>query len=502
MHPLIKKLASQTAIYGLSSIAGRLLNYLLVPLHTRIFNPGEYGVVTEFYAYVAFLNILFTYGMETAFFRYSNLEENKKKVYDTSLLSLLFTTLTLVAGILIFSQPIATAIRYPDHADYIIWFTLILGLAAISDIPFARLRQENRPIRFATFKLVNIITNVAFNVFFLLLCPYILATPSLEALHGFISLVYYPELGVGYVFISNLIASIVTMLALWKYVFVKKWEVDFILWKKMMGYALPLILVGLAGMVDETLSRILLKYRLEMSPEAAMHELGIFGACYKLSILMTLFIQAYRMAAEPFFFGESKKTNPQFTYARTMNFFSIFCCFIFLFVMLFIDAFKMIFIGPQFYEGVKVVPILLLANFFLGVYYNLTIWYKLTNQTGLGAVVAIYGAVVTIIFNWWLIPVFGYMGSAWVTLGCYGSMMIISYLMGQRYYPVPYDLKRFLVYVGISIGLYFLSVQVEAFIPASFWYLHYLFGVILLGGFAGLVYLFETGRIRVFKAIV
>lgn len=501
MHSLLKKLASQTAIYGLSSIAGRLLNYLLVPLHTRIFNPAEYGVVTEFYAYVAFLNIIFTYGMETAFFRYSNLEENKKKVYDTSLVSLICTTLMLVTGILIFAQPVASAIRYPDHADYIIWFTLILGLDAITAIPFARLRQENRPIRFAAYKLLNIVINVSLNVFFLLLCPYILSTPSLSGLHPMITMVYYPELGVGYVFISNLFASIVTMLALWKYVFISKWEVDFGLWKKMTGYALPLILVGLAGMVDETLSRILLKYRLEMSPEAAMHELGIFGACYKLSILMTLFIQAYRMAAEPFFFGESKKENPERTYARTMNFFAIFCCFIFLFVMLFIDAFKAVFIGPQFYEGVKVVPILLMANFFLGIYYNLTIWYKLTNRTGLGAVVAVYGALFTIVFNWWLIPVYGYLGSAWVTLGCYGSMMIISYLMGQRYYPVPYDLKRFLFYVSVSLGLYFLSVYLAPYIAPAARYLYYVLGIALLTAFAGVVYIFETGKIRFFRTL-
>jgi O-antigen/teichoic acid export membrane protein len=498
LSSLVKKLAQQTVIYGLSSIVGRFLNYLLVPLHTRIFLPAEYGVVTEFYAYVAFLNILFTYGMETAFFRFSTRSENKAGVYHTSLTSLLFTSILFSSALILFAKPIATALGHADHHHYVTWFALILALDTLVAIPFARLRQENRPMRFAFFKLLNIGVNVGFNLLFLLLIPWILSHQHNAELHLFLRHWYSEELGVGYVFLSNLIASAVTFVALSFFFRELKLKIDFTLWKQMLWYALPLILVGLAGMVDEKLSVILLKYRLPVSPQEAQHAIGIFGACYKLSILMTLFIQAYRMAAEPFFFNESTKANPQLTYARMMNYFSIFCCFIFLSVSLFLDVFAAVFLSEKYFEGLRIVPVLLLANFFLGVYYNLTIWYKLTDKTNLGAIVAVYGAVITFLLNWWLIPVFGYMGSAAVTLICYSSMTVISYFLGQKYYPVPYNVGRFFFYLFVAGGLVALAYWLK---PQAGVVAYYFSAVLLMAVFALTVYLLEVRNRKPLKAM-
>ena len=491
MSSILKRLAGQTIIYGLSTIVGRFLNYLLVPLHTRIFNPGEYGVVTEFYAYVAFLNIIFLYGMETAFFRFATSEKDSKKVYSTSLSSLLFTTLLFSSALILFARPIADTLGHGDHHEYITWFALILGLDALVAIPFARLRQENRPIRFAMFKLFNIGVNVAMNVIFLLLIPWILSNQHSGDLHVFIRSWYRPEIGVGYVFISNLVASAVTLIVLFAYFRKVQLKLDFSLWKKMLVYALPLILVGLAGMIDEKLSIILLKYRLPVSPEEATYTIGIFGACYKLSILMTLFIQAYRMAAEPFFFNESKKQNPQLTYAKAMNYFVIFCGFIFLFVVLYLDAWKTVFIGKEFHSGIHIVPILLMANLFLGVYYNLTIWYKLTDKTNIGAIVAIYGAAITFALNWWWIPIFGYTGSAVVTLVCYSSMSVISYFLGQKFYPVPYQVGHFFFYLFLAIGIFFIGRFLHAIVAPV---LYYVIATGLIGMYVLLVYVVEKRK--------
>lgn len=488
MHPIAKKLAGQTAIYGLSSILGRFLNYALVPIHTRIFLPQEYGVITEFFAYVAFLNIIFTYGMETAFFRFAAQADQKKKAYDTALFSLLITSGIFAGTLALLSKPIADALSYPEHAEYILWFALILGFDAVCAIPFARLRQENRPIKFAAIRIFSISVNVILNLFFLIACPWILSTPSLQSLHPFISSIYHREVGVGYVFIANLIASAATLLLFIPgYIVFPNWQIDRDLFKKMLRYSLPLLIVGLAGMIDETLSRAILKYRLPVAPEEAMRQLGIFGACYKISILMTLFIQAYRMAAEPFFFEESTKKKPQITYAKTMNYFVIFCSFIFLFVMLFADVFKKVFITPAYYEGMKVVPVLLLANFFLGIYYNLTIWYKLTDRTAAGALVAVYGALLTIILNWWWIPVFGYVGSAWATFVVYGSMVIISYFLGQKFYPVPYNLKRFALYVGLALLLVYADAKLVSLIPESLPLLKYVYAITLMALFISII---------------
>ncbi len=446
MSPL-RKLASQTAVYGLSTILGRFLNYLLVPLHTRVFDTDEYGVVSELYAYISFFLVVLTYGMETAFFRFSQDEEKKDKVFPTAFVSVSISSVVFMLGMGVFAQPIANAIHYPNHPEYIVIFSLILGFDAMASIPFALLRQQGRPAKFAIVKNINIISNILLNIYFLMLCPYMQHKSN-------ISLPFYDAtIGVGYVFISNLAASIITLPLLSKEILWMKKGFDPTLWRKMIAYGLPLLIVGLGGMVNETLDRAIMKYLLPAG-KGTLSQVGIYGANYKLSVLMSLFIQAFRFAAEPFFFSHAKTLDKKIIYARVMDYFVIVCLGIFLIVTLYIDLLKY-FIGERFYEGLKVVPILLLANLCLGVYYNLSIWYKLSDQTSKGAIISLIGAGVTIGLNIWWIPVFGYVGSAWATFLCYFSMMLICYGMGMKYYPIPYHIRHILSFTGIALILFF-----------------------------------------------
>jgi len=434
----IKNLAGQTAIYGVSSIVGRILNYLLVPLYTRAFITAEFGIITEMYAYVAFLIVILTYGMETAFFRFSQVDK-KKNVYSTSLISLLGTSSLFIIIITFFSHDIANLLQYPNHSEYIIWLALIVSLDALSSIPFAKLRAQNKAKRFMVIKLINIAVNIGLNLYFYV---------------DFHNWGLKQGVGVEYVFISNLISSIITVLLLLPEIIKTKYTFDFELWKKMLVYALPLLVAGLAGIINEAMDRILLKYLLPK--DIAMSQLGIYGACYKISILMTIFIQAFRYAADPFFFSNAKEKNSKKLYADVMKYFVITVSFIFLGIMMYEDI-VILFIGEPFRVGAPVIPVLLLANLFLGIYFNLSIWYKLTNKTLYGAYIAIFGATITLVLNFLLIPVIGYMGSAWATFICYASMMIVSYLIGQKHFPVKYDFKRIIGYLCLSVSLFFIS---------------------------------------------
>jgi O-antigen/teichoic acid export membrane protein len=485
-----KKLAGQTAIYGLPTIVGRLLNYLLVPLYTRTFLTAEYGVVTEMYAYVAFIYVVLSYGMETAFFRFLTQENEHKKVFGTSVLSLLVTsTLFTLAGF-IFSGNISQFMGYPGHPEYIRWFILILATDAISTIPYANLRFLNKPFRFALIKIVNIATNIGFNLFFIVLCPYLLAHPPGGLVSSIIQKVYDPSIGIGYIFISNLFASVLSFVMLLPDILRIKLKFDFTLLRNMLAYAWPLLIFGLAGIVNETFDRVILKHLLPESSNP-MAQLGIYGACYKVSILMTLFIQTYRYAVEPFFFDHSRHAKAKETYARLMHFFIIICLLIFLVIMLFEDI-VILFIGPEFREGRAVIPILLMANLFLGVFYNLSVWFKLTNNTRKGATISIIGAIITLVLNFLLIPVMGYMGAAWATLACYVSMMVISYVMGQRYYRIQYDLKGAGIYLVLALSLYGISVYSHADQPI----LNYSVGFLLMLLFLGIVAYRERHSIK------
>jgi O-antigen/teichoic acid export membrane protein len=455
----IRKLAGQTAIYGFSTIVGRLLNYLLVPLYTYQFaDPRDFGVLTEFYAYTSFLNVILTYGMETALFNFSAKCDDKASVYSTALLSLAFSGALFLAATLWQAETLARWLKYPDHADYIRWVAWILALDALAAIPFARLRELQRAQRFAWIKILNILTNIGGNLFFIGLCKWAYDTGASGRL-AWATQFYDPDIGIGYVFVANLIASAATVLLLAPEFLAVRLRFDLGLWRRMLRYALPLLIAGLAGMVNETLDRVLLKYLL---PETvALEQLGIYGACYKIAIFMTLFTQAFRYAAEPFFFSHYRQRDARELYAKVMDGFVLAGSFIFLGVMLNLDWIQY-FIGANYRTGLDVVPILLMANLCLGVFFNLSIWYKLTEQTRFGTYLALWGAFVTVTLNLYWIPRLGYTGAAWATLACYASMALLSYGFGQRYYPVRYDLRRILGYPALVIAVWQLTQAIPA----------------------------------------
>lgn len=449
MNPL-KKLASQTAVYGLSQIVGRFVNYLLVPLHTALFDTAEFGINTLMYSYVTFFNVLLTYGMETAFFRFSQKQDNPEQVYSTALTSLISSSLFFGLMFGVFSPQIASFINIPEHPEYVVYFTAIMALDSISAVPFAYLRQQNKALKFAIVKNINIFTNILLNLYFLMLCPYV------QKEYGTLLPMYDGNINIGYIFIANLIASIITIPLLWKEILaIRNASFNKILWREMLVYGLPLMVVGFAGMINETLDRIIISY-VYTDVQEGLRATGIYGANYKLSILMSLFIQAFRYAAEPFFFNHAKDNDKRHIYATVMNYFTLVCLVLFLTVTLYIDVFKH-FINNRYWEGLHVVPILLLANMFLGMYFNLSIWYKLSDNTNKGAMISTIGAVITILANIVLVPIWGYTGSAWATLICYVSMAVICYAMGAKYYPIPYQVKRLMGYVCFALVLYFVA---------------------------------------------
>ena len=462
MNPF-KKLAGQTAIYGLPTIVARLLNYFLVPLFTRIFLTAEYGVVTEMYAYVAVLFAILTYGMETSYFRYATTYPDKQRVYGTSLASLITTSLLFVLVVFMSAPTLSQAIGYSNHPEYLKWFALILAADAITSIPYAHLRLSNRPLRFAIIKITNILVNIGFNLFFLVYIPARITHDPVLFESSFLRHFYAPSIGVGYIFISNLIASLITLLMLSPEILKAKIKPDLAILKNMLSYGWPLLIFSLAGIINETFDRVIMKHMLPDGVDA-MAQLGIYGACYKVSILMSLFIQTYRYAAEPFFFESSKNKDAKETYAKLMNYFLIICFLIYLSVMLFLD-FVILFIGEDFREGAAVIPILLWANLFLGVFYNLSVWFKLTDKTRIGAMISVAGAIVTLILNIVLIPAIGYMGAAWATFICYAFMMILSWLIGQKYYPVKYDLNSAGIYAFATIVIYIISLFTDDLEP-------------------------------------
>jgi O-antigen/teichoic acid export membrane protein len=496
----IKRLAGQTAIYGIPSVLGRILGYLLVPLYTRVFLPGEYGTVNVFYSYASLLMVILTYGMETAFFRFNEHEHDLEKVFSTGVISLIISSLLFLLMVSFSAGDVARWIEYPDHREYVIWFAWILALDAISAVPFAYLRAQNRPARFAWIKMTNITVNIVLNLFFLLLCPFILKQYSGTLPGKFITLIYRPHWGIEYIFISNLIASSLTLVMLLPQISVVRWKIQPDLWKRMLLYAFPLLFAGMAGIVNETFDRLLLRYLLPK--DIASYQVGIYAACYKISILMTIFIQAYKYAAEPFFFAQAKEKDAREVYARIMDYFIITVSLIFLVTMLFLDDFIMpVLVGKKYWEGKGVIPVLMMANLFLGVYYNLSIWYKLTAKTSWGAWLSLVGAIITLVLNFWWIPlssdhlIYGYYGSAWATFICYGSMMILSYLIGQKYFPVKYNLLKFAGYLGLSVLLCVISSVIKPELSV----LRIGFHTILLLIFLGIVYLIEKPAISIFK---
>lgn len=470
----IKKLAGQTLWYGVSSIVARFINYLLTPYLTLKLTAAQYGEQVLVYSFIPFMNILFTHGMETAFFRF-NQNNDKKSVYNTSSISLIFSSLFLSFLLIVFKDPVARFIKLENNPEYILLAALIIGLDALSTIPFAKLRLDGRPRKFAAIKIAGIVINVLSLYFFLSVCPAIIKNNP----DSFLTHIYKADWKVGYVFVANLIQAGVTLLLLSKEFLGFKLKIDKSLWRQMIFYSLPIMVAGFGGMINETFDRIMLGWWAPAATEeAAKVQVGIYGAVYKLSILITLAVQAFRMGAEPFFFNQSKSDDAPKIYARVMKFFVITLCLMFLAVVLYLDIWKLFIQNPAMWVGLTVVPILLLANMFLGIYYNLSIWYKLGNKTMAGAYITLIGAAVTLLINYLFIPRFGYIACAWATFACYGLMMVISYLWGQKNYPVPYAWKKLIAYIIIAVLIYFVHHFATSYIINKWFY--YVFATLLL----------------------
>lgn len=462
-------------------MASRFLGYLMnMALPFFIALPEHTADLVQVYSIIPFLNVVFAYGMETAYFRFSQTQDTKK-LYSTLSLSLMASTL-LFSAVLYFNRDTITSIAGLErNAGFVTWMILIIAIDNLNTLPFARLRQENRPRRYAFARVAGILTNVIMVILFLGIIPAYLKKNPDSTLH----LVYNEHIGLGYYLIGNIFGSTCTLLLLSKELRQIQFSFDIRLWKEAMKYSAPLIIVGLGGMVNDVLSRLIYRHVVGLPLEQANHELGIFANVFRLALVITIMIQAFRMAAEPFFFNKSKEENAQKTYARVMKFFVIACCFMFLLVGLFLDVFRWVFntyAGHSWTEGLDIVPMLALGNIFLGIYYNLSIWYKLTNKNMTGAWITIIGALITIVLNVILIPWLHYTGAALATFFCYFSMMLISYQLGKKYYPVPYATKKLSAYLVLSILIYLFHKGI-VFVSH-----HHL--VISIGSAALLLYLF------------
>lgn len=449
----IKKLAGQTLWYGIPTIASRFLGYLMNLSLPLIFaQPSKTADLTQVYAMIPFLNVLFTYGLETAYFRFSQ-DFDQKRLYNTLSVSLIGSTIFFTSLLFIFKNDIARLANLEQHPEYINWMAGIIFFDAISTLAFARLRQENRPKRYAFARIAGVVMNILVVVLFLGVIPKYAA----ENPNSFFGTFYKKDSGIGYYLIGNLAGSIVTFIILRKEFAQIRFHFDPILFRKIMRYAYPLVIVGMGGMVNDMLSRLIYQHVVDLPEQEAKHQLGIFGNIYRLAVLITIMIQAFRMAAEPFFFSQGKDENAPKIYARIMKFFVIACCFMFLCISLYIDVFAWFFEAikkPAWVEGLNIVPLLALGNIFLGIYYNLSIWYKLTNRNMIGAAITIGGAIITIVLNVLLIPKFHYTGAAIATFCCYLFMMIVSYMLGQKHYPVPYARKKLIAYIVMVLMIY------------------------------------------------
>nr|MBP6430860.1 polysaccharide biosynthesis protein [Ferruginibacter sp.] len=370
---------------------------------------------------------------------------------------------------LLFKNSLASAADLNEHPEYLLWMIAIITVDNLNTLPFAKLRQENRPKRYAFARVAGILINLFVVIFFLGIAPKIMANNPTS----FLSSIYNPNVGLGYYLLGNLCGSLFTLILLSKEIRQIKLKFDTVLWKEVMAYSAPLIIVGLGGMINDVLSRLIYRHVVDLPKVQADHELGIFANVFRIALLITILIQAFKMAAEPFFFNKSKDENAQRTYARVMKFFVIACCFMFLFIGLYLDVFKWIFItfaNPNWAEGLNVVPLLALGNIFLGIYYNLSVWYKLTNKNMYGAVITIIGAIITIVLNIILIPKFHYAGAAMATFCCYLFMMISSYMLGQKHYPVPYATKKLIAYIVLVVIIYFVHVLIKNILPNTLWF--------------------------------
>jgi O-antigen/teichoic acid export membrane protein len=441
---LYKKLFKQTAIYGLATVLPRMFSFLLVPLYTDLLPKTEYGKVSIIFAWMIFFNVILAYGMETAFFRFYNKEPNKKAVVETSMVSVFWSSISFLFLALLFRNNVADWLGIDSqYITYTIW---ILALDALVIIPFSKLRVNQKPLTYAVIKIGNVLVNLILTVVFLVFIPMLIkANP-----HGFLHSVYVDNFQIGYIFVANIIASLLTFVALFPDYVYLNWKIDSNLWKQMTRYGMPIMVAGIAFAINEQFDKILLSKLLPVT--IAESEVGVYSACYKLGLFMVLYRTAYTLGIEPFFFSHADDKNAPKTYAMVTKYFVIFGSFILLSVIVFADLFKQLMIrDSSYWVAMKVVPLIILANFFLGIYTNLSIWYKLIDKTYIGAYISLVGAIITLLLNFLLIPSMSYYGSAIATLAAYGSMMFISYYLGNKYYPIPYDLKKISGYLSLSI---------------------------------------------------
>jgi O-antigen/teichoic acid export membrane protein len=472
---LYKNLFKQTFIYGIATVLPRMLSFLLVRLYTDLMPTNEYGKVTIVLSWMVFFNVILSYGMETSFFRFYNKEEDKKSVIETTTISIFWTSISFLIIALLFRNTLAYwANVETQYVTYAIW---ILVFDALTIISFSRLRATQRPMKYAIIKIGNVVVNLGLNIFFLLFLPN-LAESNPES---FWASIYIHDFQVGYIFVANLIASLLTLLVFLPDYITLKWHFSVSLWKNMINYGWPILFAGLAFGINEHFDKILLEKLLPN--DIALSEVGAYSACYKLGLFMVLFRTAYTLGIEPFFFSHAGNENAPQTYATVTKYFVIFGSLILLCVVVFADLLKVVLIGnSEYWEAMKVVPLIILANFFLGIYTSLSVWYKLIDKTKIGAYISIVGAVITLVLNYLLIPEFSYMGSAIATLAAYGSMMSISYYMGNKHYPIPYDKKRIFGYLGISTLLAGLSFYIPMFRES------YIFGIFAIVLFACFIY--------------
>ncbi|WP_026913613.1 oligosaccharide flippase family protein [Christiangramia portivictoriae] len=474
----IKNLFKQTFVYGLATVLPRMVSFLLVPLYTDILPKEEYGEISVIFAYFVLINVILAYGMETAFFRFYNKSEDPNRVLSTSGWSLVITSLLFTAVAYLARELIVELTNIPlQYIELAIW---ILLLDALVIIPFAWLRAAEKPMRYAIIKIFNVAVNLGLNVFFLVYLK------DLAEEHNFFRSIYIENFEISYVFISNLIASGLTLLLMLPFYFRISFTFDSVLWRKMLSYGFPILIAGIAFSVNEVFDRILLD---RLLPQAiAREQVGAYSACYKLAMFMTLFATAFRLGIEPFFFSHSGEENATTTYARITNYFVILGSLILLGVIVFADLLKILIIkNSAYWEAMEIVPLILLANLFLGIYHNLSVWYKVTDRTRFGGYISLAGAAVTIALNLYLIPKIGYTGSAIATLAAYGLMMLLSYYYGRKFYKVPYDMKR--------IGAYLLVSIVFSIISFYFFRGNYFVGIPLLLIFMGVIYYFEKDQI-------
>lgn len=456
----LKSLAKDTAIYGLSSIAARFIGYLLVPIETAKFNAagGQYGIITNIYAYIALLIIILTYGMETTFFRFMNRPgEDPKKVYPTTLHTVGFTSLLFVVLLALFIHPVASAIGYPDHPEYLMIMGVCVAIDAFTAIPFAYLRYAHRPIKFALLKMVSIAVNIVGVSLYLIVLP---------AMHVNLFGIYDAnfDLEVVWVFWIELSGSVLTLLLLGKELKAMGNPFDKATCKRMLRYTWPLLVMGLAGQLNQCASQIIFPYVFNGNAHDARVQLGIYGACIKIATIMVMITQAFRYAYEPFVFGQSKEKNNKETYARVMKFYIIFTLLAFLCVVAYMDIIRYI-IGRSYWEGLEIVPIVMAAEIMFGVFFNLSFWYKLIDKTIWGAWFSGIGAVVLIAFDIIFIPRFSYWACAWAGFASYAVSMILSYFFGQKYYPIAYPLKSIFTYTLLAIVLFVGMTASNRYLP-------------------------------------